>query len=169
MSRPLRLGRFVLTFAGYLVLGFALLFTPIVQSADRQLSRSLVQASQRVIEICGGHAAREGAILRAPGGFAVEMRDGCNAVNVTILLWSAMLAFPASLKMRVIGLTAGSVLIQAANIIRFISLYYLGQYSRPWFDFAHVYLWESLLILDTMVVFWIWVSRSQRAPDHAEA
>jgi hypothetical protein len=40
--------------------------------------------------------------------------------------------------------------------VRFISLYYLGQYSRSWFDFAHLYLWESLIVLDTMVVFWLW-------------
>jgi hypothetical protein len=38
-----------------------------------------------------------------------------------------------------------------------------------WFDFAHSYLWESLLTLDTMVVFWLWVNRVTRlgAATHA--
>ena len=46
-------------------------------------------------------------------------------------------------------------------LARFISLFYLGQYSMTWFDFAHAYLWESLLVLDTMVVFWVWVKRAR--------
>jgi exosortase H (IPTLxxWG-CTERM-specific) len=99
------------------------------------------------------------------------MRDGCNAVNVTILLWSAMLAFPAVWKQKAVGLLAGSLIIQVLNIVRFISLYYIGLYSMSWFDFAHAYLWESLLILDTMVVFWLWVhmvSRSEISPNAAQ-
>jgi exosortase/archaeosortase family protein len=72
---------------------------------------------------------------------------------VTILLWAAMLAFPASWRMKVLGVLVGSLAIQIVNMARFISLFYIGQYSRSWFDFAHEYLWETLLILDTMVVF----------------
>ena len=90
------------------------------------------------------------------------MRDGCNAVNVLILLWSAVLAFPASRKMKALGLVAGTAIVQALNILRFISLFYLGQYSMTWFDFAHAYLWESLLVLDTMVIFWLWVRHAVR-------
>jgi exosortase H (IPTLxxWG-CTERM-specific) len=99
------------------------------------------------------------------------MRDGCNAVNVTILLWSAVLAFPASWRMKALGLAIGSLIIQMLNIIRFISLFYLGQYSTTWFDFAHAYLWESLLVLDTLVIFWLWVKHAALpgAAAHARA
>jgi len=154
--------RFVLIFTGCLLFAFGLLLTPPIQSLDVQFSRTLVQVSHWLILACGGHASRDAAILRAPGGFGVEMRDGCNAVNVTILLWSAVLAFPASWKMKAVGLVVGSAVIQALNIVRFISLFYVGQYSLTWFDFAHIYLWESLLVLDTMVVFWFWISRVVR-------
>jgi exosortase H (IPTLxxWG-CTERM-specific) len=119
--------------------------------------------------VCGGHATRDAAILRSPGGFAVEMRDGCNAVNVTILLCSAVLAFPASWKMKAAGLLAGAAIIQVVNIFRFITLFYLGQYSMAWFDFAHAYLWESLIMLDTVVVFWYWVTRVLRSGAVANA
>jgi exosortase H (IPTLxxWG-CTERM-specific) len=164
--RPLR---FVLIFTCSLLLGFGVLLTPQVQRVDAQFSQALVKASHGLISICGGHASRDAAILRAPAGFAVEMRDGCNAINVTILLWSAILAFPSSWKMKALGLLAGSAIVQAINILRFITLFYLGQYSMPWFDFAHSYLWESLIMLDTMVVFWYWVNRVLRtgAPPHA--
>jgi len=138
---------------------------------DRGFSRALVAVSHGLVLGCRGHATRDGAVLRAPSGFAIEMRDGCNAVNVTILLWSAILAFPAPWKARTLGLVAGSAILQLLNIVRFISLFYLGQYNMAWFDFAHGYLWESLLMLDTMVVFWLWVNRVARlgAATHARA
>ena len=167
----LRPFRFVLIFTGCVLFAFGLLLTPPVQSVDVQFSRALVRVAYGVVLIGGGHATRDAAILRAPDGFGVEMRDGCNAINVTILLWSAILAFPARWKVKVLGLAAGSAMIQVLNILRFISLFYLGQYSMTWFDFAHAYLWESLLVLDTMVVFWIWAKRAVRpgASSHAEA
>lgn len=163
--------RFVTIFACCMLVAFAVLLTPAVQSVDVAFSRALVKVSHGLVLVCGGHATRDAAILRSPGGFAVEMRDGCNAVNVTILLCSAVLAFPAPWRMKVLGLVVGSVIIQVLNIIRFISLFYLGQYSMTWFDFAHAYLWESLLVLDTMVVFWLWVNRVARfgAATHAGA
>jgi exosortase H (IPTLxxWG-CTERM-specific) len=152
--------RFGLTFGGLLLAGFGMLLTPPVQAVDARLSRALVKVSHGLIRVCGGKAHLEGAVLRDPAsGFAVEMKDGCNGVNVTILLWAAMLAFPTLWTWKIAGLLAGSVIIQALNLVRFISLFYIGQYSTTWFDFTHGYLWESLLVLDTIVVFWLWANR----------
>jgi len=154
------LARFALKFSACFLIGLALLLTPPIQFIDGYFSRLLVHLSDILIRFFGGAAIAQAAVLRHPvNGFAVEMRDGCNAVNVTLLLWSAVLAFPASWRWRGFGLLAGSLIIQAINLVRFISLFYLGQYSMTWFDFAHGYLWESMIVLDTMVVFWIWVNR----------
>jgi exosortase H (IPTLxxWG-CTERM-specific) len=163
----MRPARFAALFSACCLAGVGMLLLPPVQILDGQFSQTLVKVSHNLIGICGGSAMREGAILRAPSGFAVEMKDGCNAVNVTILLWAAVLSFPAPFKMKVLGLLAGSLIIQLLNILRFISLFYIGQYSATWFDFAHSYLWESLLVMDTMVVFWLWVNRvfKAAAPD----
>lgn len=151
--------RFVLVFACCSLSAFGVLVTPPVQALDKLLSRSLVGISRSLIQTCGGHVSSDAAVLRAPGGFSVEMRDGCNAINVTILLCSAILAFPAPWRTKILGLVSGSLIIQMLNIVRFVSLFYLGQFSMSWFEFAHAYLWESLLVLDTMVVFWLWVAR----------
>ncbi len=158
-ARPLR---FAALFGALFLAGSAVLLLPPVQTIDGRFSQTLVGISHRLIRICGGTAAVEGAILRAPSGFGVEMKDGCNGVTVTILLCAAVLAFPASWKMRGLGLLAGGLTIQVLNVVRFISLFYLGQYSTSWFEFAHGYLWETLLMLDTMVVFWLWVGRVSR-------
>ena len=162
-TRPVR---FALLFGAVFLVGSLVLLLPPVQTVDARFSRALVGISHSLIRVCGGAATVEGAVMRAPGGFGVEMKDGCNGVTVTILLCAAVLAFPASWKMRGLGLLAGGFTIQILNIIRFISLFYLGQYSLSWFEFAHSYLWETLLMLDTMVVFWLWAGRVSRM-EHA--
>lgn len=62
-----------------------------------------------------------------PGASPWRCATVANAINVTILLWSAVLAFPAPWKMTALGLVAGTIIVQALNIVRFISLFYLGQ------------------------------------------
>jgi exosortase H (IPTLxxWG-CTERM-specific) len=159
-ARPVR---FAALFGALFLAGSGLILLPPVQAIDGRFSQALVGLSHRLIGICGGTAQVEGAILRAPGGFGVEMKDGCNGITVTILLCAAVLAFPAPWRVRGLGLVAGGLAIQILNIVRFISLFYLGQYSTTWFEFAHGYLWETLLMLDTLVVFWLWVGRVSRA------
>jgi exosortase H (IPTLxxWG-CTERM-specific) len=163
-ARGMPPARFGILFSACFLGGIAMLLTPPAQAVDARFSRVLVKLSQGLIQVCGGKASVEGVVLRDPDkGFAIEMRDGCNAINVTILLWSAVLAFPAPWKLKLRGLLAGSVIIHAINVVRFISLFYIGQYSATWFDFAHAYLWECLLVLDTMVIFWVWVNRVSRS------
>ena len=44
-----------------------------------------------------------------------------------MLLFCAILAFPAPWKNKLVGLLAGTVAVQGLNVIRVISLFYLGQ------------------------------------------
>ncbi|MPV85776.1 hypothetical protein GCU85_03350 [Cardiobacteriales bacterium ML27] len=57
------------------------------------------------------------------------------------------------------GLVIGFIAIQALNVVRVISLFYLGQWDKGLFDFAHYYAWQALIILDALVVFLIWLSK----------
>lgn len=155
--------RFLFLFPVCLLAGFALLQVPAVDQGIARFTRSLVGISGAVIHLCGGHAVVSGDILQNPaGGSGVKVENGCNAINVTILLWAAILTYPAPWAHRLKGLAAGSLALHAVNLIRIISLYYLEQYNRQWFDFAHFYLWESLIVLDTLVIFWIWAAFVRR-------
>jgi hypothetical protein len=43
--------------------------------------------------------------------------------------------------------------------LRIISLFYFGQWNEVLFEWAHLYVWPALIILDALVVFLIWVQR----------
>ncbi|MEO8135109.1 MAG: exosortase H [Betaproteobacteria bacterium] len=100
----------------------------------------------------------QGKILKsASNGFAVSIEAGCNGVEATIVLIAAMLAFPAPLKNKLIGLVAGILAVQGLNIVRIISLFYLGQWNYDVFEWAHLYVWQALIMLDVLIVWLLWV------------
>ena len=99
-----------------------------------------------------------GRIIRSTSnGFAVSIEAGCNGVEATIVLLAAMLAYPAPWKNKLAGLVAGTLAVQGLNIVRVISLFYLGQWNRSWFEWAHLYVWQALIMLDVLIVWLVWV------------
>ena len=98
-------------------------------------------------------------------GFAVSIEAGCNGVEATLVLLAAMLAFPAPWRHKVVGLVIGVVAVQLLNILRVISLFYLGQWNYDVFEWAHLYVWQALIMLDVLVVWLIWVRRVPRIDD----
>jgi exosortase H (IPTLxxWG-CTERM-specific) len=90
-------------------------------------------------------------------GFGVRIERGCNGVEALIILFSAIFAFPAPFRNKVIGFAIGFVAIQALNLVRIISLFYLGQWNQVAFEWFHLYLWQALIILDALVVWLVWL------------
>lgn len=96
-------------------------------------------------------------ISHSINGFAVSIEPGCNGVEAMIVLLAAIGAFPAPWLYKLKGLMWGFLAIQGMNLLRIISLFYLGQWSRELFDWAHLYIWQALIMLDALVVFLIWI------------
>jgi exosortase H (IPTLxxWG-CTERM-specific) len=160
-----RMLRFLVLFPIFLAVGFCVLLIPFLHPAVTAFTRGLVEVSAMVIRLFGGSAAAHQVVLQNPSnGFAMEVLDGCNGDDVAVLLWAAILAYPASWRQKGKGLLAGTATIYVINFLRIISLFYLGQYDRQWFDFAHLYVWESVFVLLTLTIFWMWVRRMAAPP-----
>jgi exosortase H (IPTLxxWG-CTERM-specific) len=141
----------------------AVLFTLDVLEPVRQVfvlpfTELLARASAAVVTVFDARVHAEGIILRSlDTGFAVSIQPGCNGIEASIVLIAAMLAFPAPWKHRLIGLGVGLLAIQVLNLVRIISLFYLGQWDMTLFEWAHLYLWQALIMLDALVVFVVWL------------
>src|SRR5579883_179111 len=114
--------RFLVLFPLSLVLGFALIQVPSVDRGIIKFTTSLVDISAALIHLCGGKALVTGPVLTSPGnGFRVQVENGCNAINVTILLWAAILVYPAPWREKLQGLALGTLVLHAINILRIIT------------------------------------------------
>ncbi|AVP56220.1 exosortase H [Pulveribacter suum] len=103
-------------------------------------------------------AAAQGKVLwNTVTGFGVSIEPGCNGIEACIVLFAAVMAFPSTWRHKLVGLAAGFAAVQALNVVRVISLFYLGQWSKDVFDFAHEFLWQGLIMLDVLIVWLLWV------------
>jgi exosortase H (IPTLxxWG-CTERM-specific) len=151
--------RFCIVFAAILVALFAAELTPPVQAAFvLPWTEALVRVSAGLIALADPHVATAGKILQSTtNGFAVSIEAGCNGIEAALILVAAILAFPASAKARVAGIVAGLFAVQVLNVLRVVSLFYLGQWSASAFEWAHLYLWQALIMLDVLVVWLVWM------------
>ena len=151
--------RFFILFVVILVALFAAELTPPVQSAVvLPWTGALAHLSAGLIALFDAQVAAHGKILQSTvNGFAVSIEAGCNGIEAAIVLIAAMLAFPAPWKHRAIGILAGLTAVQVLNVVRVISLFYLGQWSMKVFEWAHLYLWQALIMLDVLVVWLVWI------------
>jgi exosortase H (IPTLxxWG-CTERM-specific) len=121
-------------------------------------TNTLAAISAGIVQIFDAHVLASGKVLQSTSnGFAVSIEAGCNGVEATIVLVAAILAFPASWKNKLLGMVIGIIAVQGLNIIRVISLFYLGQWNFNVFEWAHLYVWQALIMLDVMVVWLLWV------------
>jgi len=101
-------------------------------------------------------------------GFGVRIERGCNGVEALIILFSAIFAFPAPLKNKIIGFVIGFFAIQGLNIVRIVSLFYMGQWNQVAFEWFHLYLWQALIIMDALVVWLVWLRTLPQAKARRE-
>ncbi|MFO1310291.1 MAG: exosortase H [Burkholderiales bacterium] len=128
-------------------------------------TNALAQISTAIVTFFDPNVVAVGKVMRSTtNGFAVSIEAGCNGVEATIVLLAAILAFPAPWKHKLAGLAAGIVAVQGLNILRVISLFYLGQWDYKIFEWAHLYVWQALIMLDVLVVWLVWVRTLPRAP-----
>ena len=136
-ASPRRTRVFIFVFGLAALAQFAILLATPVRPLVDGFSGDLAAVSAWLINAFGGTCLRHAAVLANPArSFAMEIRDGCNGINVVVLLWAAILAYPASLKWKLTGLGGGLIAIQILNLFRLISLFYLGQYSASVFEFT---------------------------------
>ena len=157
--------RFLILFVGILLGLFSVeMLNPVQDAVIQPFTGLLASISTALIMPFDDSVIAQGRILRdSASGFAVSIESGCNGVEAAIVLVAGVAAFPATLRQKCTAILAGFFFVQALNIVRIISLFYLGQWNYAVFEWFHLYLWPVLIMLDVLVVFAIylqWLGKS---------
>ena len=166
------MSRFLLIFLACLLVLFTLeLLNPVQANLIQPFTAGLAWVSASIILPFDDTVISTGRILRdSVSGFAVSIEAGCNGVEASIVLIAGVLAFPASWREKLLAIVLGFIAIQSLNIVRIVSLFYLGQWNYDIFEWTHLYLWPVLIMMDVLLVFAIylrWLSRSSETEQHA--
>ena len=151
--------RFVMTFLLILIALFTVeMLNPVQEHVITPFTSLLAHLSAVLILPFDNAVVAYGKVLQfKDSGFAVSIEAGCNGVEATIVLIAAICAFPGSWRARLIAIGLGFLAIQVLNIVRIISLFYLGNWNLEYFSWIHLYLWPALIMLDVLVVFIVYL------------
>ena len=151
--------RFLLIFLALVTGLFAVELTaPVQHYFVLPWTEMLTHAAAFLLQSVDSTVISRGKVLATThGGFAISVEAGCNGLEALIILVAAMLAFPSPWRHKVMGILVGAIAVQALNLIRVISLFYIGQWSLPVFNWMHLYTWQALIMLDVLLVWIFWI------------
>ena len=103
--------------------------------------------------------------------FAVEVAQGCDAIQVCSLLAAAVIAFPVECAAQAPRSGAReSCVLQILNLLRIVTLFWIGTYFSRVFQTAHEVVWPGILITVTIAIWILWVrweTQAARPLEHA--
>jgi exosortase H (IPTLxxWG-CTERM-specific) len=149
--------RFCVLFALFTAAAFAILYAG-QNVLVVPLNRHLAWMTEKVLRLVGVHAASTGGVV-SMSGFAVEIKNNCNAIYEVGLYAAAVWAYPASWRDRVMGTLIGAAVLYVVTFLRIMTLLTVGLLYREWFEATHLYAWQAIFLLVVGTCWIAWVSR----------
>jgi exosortase H (IPTLxxWG-CTERM-specific) len=147
--------RFGLQFGLLVGLLYALLATPYCEGLLLSYLQVNAWLSHLILNLLGQHTELSGVNISS-AQFAIAIRRGCDAVEPTWLYCAAVLCFPAPLKRKLIGMVVGILILQLLNLVRIVTLYWIGVHIPSFFNSAHMEVWPMIFIAVAIVLFLAW-------------
>jgi exosortase H (IPTLxxWG-CTERM-specific) len=155
--------RFLLLFGFFVVLYYAVTLTSFAEEvAFPWYLRVNAQASATILSTLGQQVTLDGHTLHR-GGFAIEVRRGCDAVDPSALFVAAVLASPVPWLSRLCAAVGGTIALMLLNLVRIVSLFLIGVYFPSAFDVMHLDVWQAIFIFLAILLWALWASRAARS------
>jgi exosortase H (IPTLxxWG-CTERM-specific) len=163
--------RFLALFVTYLGAFYAIVLIPSVDRAFYAYLEANAWLANVILHALGQSTSVNEVTIRA-ADFAVSIRRGCDALEPSWFFCAAILAYPSPWRRKGWPLLAGVAALLALNLVRIVSLFFIGRYWPRFFAPAHLELWPAAFILLALVLWLGWirsVARNDPSPSHAKA
>ena len=94
------------------------------------------------------------------GGTSIQIYEGCDGIEPTMLLIAGIVAFPANLRSKLRGALFGGAFLLGVNFIRIITLYLANVHWPAGFEFLHLEFWQMLFILLAILTWVYWIRKA---------
>jgi exosortase H (IPTLxxWG-CTERM-specific) len=111
-----------------------------------------------IFRLLGQTALQAGTIVTVNGN-PLSIATGCNGAEAMALYFSAVLAFPAEWRQKLLGLGLGLVGIFLINQIRVLGLFIVAMVKPEILPEAHNYAGQTFVIVMGMALWWFWAER----------
>lgn len=111
-------------------------------------------------------AVPQAARIVATGG-GLNVLFGCEGIDVVFMLAAALLVFPMSWRMRLVGMGFGLLWVFMLNQLRIVALFYAFRADQALFDLMHTTAAPLLMVALTGLYFHVWLQHAAEPADRA--
>ena len=157
-----RVVRAVVVFTVLMGLFYGFIHSPFVGSEAFQPYLELIASvSGGLIGFLGQPTSVVDTSVTSPE-YSMRIVRGCDAIEPTAAFVAAVLASPVSLWAKIPGILIGTMALVVINVLRLVSLFFIGVYVPSVSDFMHFDFWQAAFIV-LAICFWaIWVQWATR-------
>jgi exosortase H (IPTLxxWG-CTERM-specific) len=146
-------------FIVFITVTFSILITPWGKDElAKPLNRLIATVSAWILNVFGTAAHASSTNISSVLA-SVKIKEGCNGVYATMIFLAGIVAYPTSVKKKLIGVVLGTTALFIVNLVRVLSLFYLSAYYPNLFDEAHLYIWQFAIIIIGGLFWLVWYDK----------
>jgi exosortase/archaeosortase family protein len=128
------------------------------------LNRSTAASTYWLLGVLDAPAILDQDTLTHPEGFASRIVLLCTALLPTAFIFAFLFLMPVSSSNVALGTLVGAAVVAVVNSFRLAGLYYVGVNYPQYFDLAHDWAGQALIIVTTLAYLVYWLLRTGTAP-----
>ena len=91
------------------------------------------------------------------GGLVMDINYECTGLYVILILFTFLLAYPASWRSRLAGAAIGVAALTVVNVLRIAFLIAVAELQPALFGYFHEYVWQGLFLILVIAYAMTWV------------
>jgi len=119
----------------------------------------VAKTSSVILNIFGYGTSVAGTFLKSAEK-TLNIGTGCNGLEAVVIFISAIIAFPARLKSKLLGLLLGFLGIFIINQTRVVGLFLVNLYAPQHLDLAHTYIGQTYVIISGVALWILWAEKN---------
>ena len=140
-------------------IGFFVFLYIIFQDSFSFLGSMTASVLSALLGILGVSHTTDETILYLVGGISLKVIDECTGIYELFVYAGCVMAYPTSSEKKLAGIAFGIPAMFSINMVRLLSLAFIGLWFPSIFGYVHYYLWQVTLILLVVFVMLVWIEK----------
>lgn len=125
------------------------------------LQRGFAVVTSATLNVLGHSTVAVGTLVLSDR-FGISVVTACTGVFAAGIYLIAVFVFPTTWRAKLAGAALGVVVLSSVNVIRLVSLYYVGLHWPAALDIIHQLVWQSLIIVLAVSLWLLWAGKASR-------
>ena len=148
--------RFGIRFFAILVLMSVVAWAVTLPNRLGIFQQAIAWSARSLARLIGSTSSGQGDQILVPA-LTIDINYECTGIYVLLILFTFLLAYPASWRARALGAAIGAATLTVINVLRIAFLVRIAELRPDLFDYLHEYVWQGFFLILVIAYAMSWV------------